>query len=217
MSSRTYKDTHKDAYDYPYNELGFEDALAAQAVFREVMNAFAHPLKIYRINRGAAGSSESAPIRGESAPILELCRVFLDNAVSFYVDNDEELAAAIREQTYAATAGLEDAGFVILKDPENFGAWGSIRQGSLVDPHKGATVIVGVPQIAGGTSITAEGPGIDGKATFLMDHVVAGCARIAAGLDREYPKGFELIFVSYEGDICALPRHVRILYEGGGR
>jgi len=187
------------------NVIDFDSTLTAQVTFKKVMDAFAHPFKVYNIN----DSAENNPlIQGEYAPIQELCRVFLDNTVTFYVHADEHLAAGIKELTYARLTRLEDASFVVIKDNDKFGLWDMVCQGSLTDPHKGATVIVAVPQITGDIGITAEGPGINGCQRFGVDGSVAECVYRAAELNMEYPKGFEFIFVSRQGDICAVPRHI---------
>lgn len=160
---------------------------------------------------GAAAAGCAAGTTGAdgAAAIKAICGVFLDNTVSFYVHGDDRLAAEIRESTYARPSGLEDADFVVVRDAAGFGLWDRVRQGSLVNPHRGATVIVGVPRIAGDAEIAAEGPGIDGQQLFRVDRRIGACVRQAAELGMEYPKGFELVFASGQGEICAVPRHIK--------
>jgi alpha-D-ribose 1-methylphosphonate 5-triphosphate synthase subunit PhnH len=190
---------------------GFDDPLVTQRIFRNIMDAFSHPLNVYNINGDAENSSLGA--WGENAAIKALCGVFLDGGASFYVHGDAMLAGEIKEMTYAKLSAIEEANFVILKDTERLDLLAKIYPGSLVSPHKGATAIVGVPRIGGGASIIAEGPGIDGKMHCRVYPGIAECLSKVTGMDIEYPKGFELIFVTRQGDICAVPRHVKVRAE----
>ncbi len=181
--------------------INFDDALATQTIFREVMNAFAHPLRVHNIGNA------------EDSPLAELCGVFLDNTVSFYVHGDDPLAAYIRKTTYSRSCALKDADFVIIPNAKSFDEWDKLRCGTLLDPHKGATVIIAVPQIMGDEKISSQGPGIDGKRAFGVHESIIDCAEKAAALEIEYPMGFELLFVAQSGDICALPRRIKVERE----
>ncbi|MCL1792548.1 MAG: phosphonate C-P lyase system protein PhnH [Oscillospiraceae bacterium] len=184
-----------------------DGVLVSQRIFRTVMETFAHPFRIYNIKDGMPENETT---------IKELCFVFLDNAVSFHVHGDHgdlRLTEEIREMTYARPASLEKADFVIVKDIRAFDSYENLCQGSLVDPHKGATVIFDVPGIGGEEKIVAEGPGINGKIIRFVDKNIADCLCRTAKLDMEYPKGFEIIFACPKGDILAVPRHTRIFRE----
>lgn len=189
----------------------FDTVMGVQRIFRDVMGAFSRPFKVYNIKEHV---SDNPLVQGEYEVIKGLCCVFLDNTVSFYVHNDEKLAGDIAEATYAKPAGIEEADFVVMTDTPDLNLLEKVYQGSLFNPHKGATVILDVPQITGQEKITAEGPGIDGKLPFFADKSIVACLSKAAELDMEYPKGFEIIFATRQGDMCAVPRHVRINREG---
>ncbi|MCL2226703.1 MAG: phosphonate C-P lyase system protein PhnH [Oscillospiraceae bacterium] len=185
------------------------DALGTQRMFKSIVNAFSHPFKTYSLKSGGGGPLPD----GDDAAIKALCFVFLDNTVSFYVHGDKVFACDIKEMTYANCVGIEKANFVIIKDAANFDAFEEIPQGTLLDPHKGATVIVAVPSIGGDEKITAEGPGINGKATCQLDKRIADCLSKVAKLDIEYPKGFELIFADPQGEILAVSRRTKFYRE----
>jgi len=194
----------------------FDGTLAAQRIFKAVMNAFAHPMQKYSIAEHMGGNPMT---KGDDAVIKDLCCTFLDNTVSYYVhDKDtsgvEKLGADIRDLTYARPAQLEDAGFVIVQDMDSFAQWDVVYRGTLVDPHKGATVIVGTTQLDGGVAVTAVGPGINGATTLLIDSGIAACLRKVAQLDIELPMGFDLLFVTQQGDLFAVPRYVSVHGEG---
>ena len=189
----------------------FDITLSAQKIFKGIMNAFSHPLQVYSVSDGMGGNPLT---RGEDAAITDLCCTFLDNTVSFYVHGSETFTGDLQELTYARPALIEEAGFVIVRDIGGFDQWDKVYQGTLLDPHKGATVIIETPRLDGETEITAEGPGINGSLKCSVDRAIAECLRRIAALDIEYPKGFEVMFVTRQGDMFAVPRHVKIYGEG---
>ncbi|MCL2046035.1 MAG: phosphonate C-P lyase system protein PhnH [Oscillospiraceae bacterium] len=186
----------------------YDSSLSAQSIFRETMNAFAHPLRIYNIKEAA---SKNPLTQGQNAILMELSGIFLDNCVGFYVHDNVQLSAQLKELTYAIPCAIEIADFVIMENPNEFDRWEEISQGTLVDPHLGATVIIRIPQIVGDVAITAQGPGINGQESFLISHDVAKCIFSVRQLEIEYPKGIDLLFASQQGDICALGRHVAVI------
>ena len=188
-----------------------DSTINTQRFFRNVMSAFSRPCRVYSMKDGDAGQALS---QTKDAVIKELCNIFLDSSVSFYIHDDPELAGAIRESTYAKTADIEAADFVLLDGARDEDLLDRVYPGSLLSPHKGATVIAAVPQIEGAVKVEAEGPGINGKASCLVDASIARCLRKVAAMDREYPKGFELLFVTPQGDLFAVPRHVVTCEEG---
>ena len=187
-----------------------DSTINTQHFFRNVMRAFSRPCQAHSMRDGAAG--QALP-QAKDATLKELCNIFLDSSVSFYVHGDPELAGAIREATYAKTADIEAADFVLLDGARDYALLDRVYPGSLVSPHKGATVFAAVPQIDGAVKIEAEGPGINGRASCLVDASIARCLRQVAAMDKEYPKGFELLFATPQGDLFAVPRHVRTYEE----
>ena len=186
------------------------NALDTQRVFRHIMNSFSHPFRVCNIFDGA----KNGPPEGDNSAIVSLCGVFLDNTVSLYVHGAPGLAAEIREATYAKAAAVEDADYIILGDTRSFDHLEKVNAGSLVSPHKGATLIVIAPKLGGSEKIMAEGPGINGRAAFFADPAIAELLYRADALNIEYPKGFEFLFITLQGDICAVPRHIKIHREG---
>ena len=184
-----------------------DNPLTSQRIFRNVMNSFTYPLRAYNITDGSSGWYSTRDGNGDIV-LKGLCGVFLDNGVSFYVHGDENLAADIRAETYARPAAAEEADFVVIRDGFDVGILEKVSAGSLVNPHKGATVIVETPQLAGDVKVTAEGPGINGRASYFVCRRIADCLEKTAAMQIEYPKGFEFIFITRLGDICSVPRHI---------
>ena len=188
----------------------FDNALSSQRIFKCVMDAFSHPFQQFNINNG---SKQDFVAQEKDTFIKQLCSVFLDTTVTFYVHGDDAFAGDIAELTYSRHVDIEDADFVIIKKADDFVLWEKIFHGTLFDPHKGATVIVALPQIAGDMKITAAGPGIDGEITCFVHPDIKRCLSETAKLGIEYPMGYELLFVAESGDICAAPRRVNAFRE----
>jgi len=178
------------------SEDNYNEVFKSQRIFKDLVEAFSHPFKVCNIDSGNA--------------VSELCFVLLDNEVSFYVDEDTMLSSEIKEMTYAKAKDIELADFIIVTNPQSFDSFDKIKQGTLAGPNEGATVIVRVPQIEGDEKITAEGPGIDGSFSCGVHTNIIDFLDKANREDIEYPKGFEIIFVTQEADIIAVPRRVKV-------
>jgi len=174
----------------------YNEVFRSQRIFKDLIDAFSHPFKVCNIDSGSA--------------VKELCFVLLDNEVSFYVDEETALSSEIKEMTYAKAKDIELADFIIVTNPQNFDAFDKIKQGTLANPNEGATVIVSVPQIEGDEKITAEGPGIDGSLSCGIHKSIIDFLDKANREDIEYPKGFEIVFVTQDADIIAVPRRVKV-------
>jgi len=189
-----------------------DGVFTAQRVFRVIMDAFSHPFQPYFIN---VDSMDNSSINGRDTIIKLISLVFFDNTVSFYAHEDDELAGEIKERSLAKRTEIEPANYIIINDPKNFRLFDKIGRGTLTDPHKGATVIVAAPEIRGDSPVSAEGPGIKGKQVFHLNECVVGFLKKTADLNIEYPQGFEIIFVTGNGEISAVPRRVKISDVGG--
>ena len=193
------------------NAIDYNDILSLQQVFKNIMDAFSRPLKPYSIQ----SVSDNGPhVYEDGVAIRDICCVFLDSTVSYYVHGDDKLSADIMEITYSNPAEIEKADFVIIKKVDGSIPWEKIKPGTLVNPHKGATVIVEIPQIHGDEIIVARGPGIDGQATCHVSPDIARCLIETSKLNIEYPMGYELIFVTPSGEVCAAGRRINISREG---
>lgn len=79
--------------------------------------------------------------------------------------------------------------------------------GSLRDPQRSATLIVkntGEPSCL----LKLRGPGINGMAEFETTDTVKTTVELRDAQEYEYPQGVDIIFLSDNGDMFALPRLV---------
>lgn len=200
-----------------------EETHLAQHAFRQVMNAFARP--------GTVGSIEGYARLG-SAPVLPSCfetalRLFVDQAVTFCVVGADARAQAewVTLQTHAHAAHAAEADFLLVPDAADAEARRealvAAKAGTLVEPERGATVIVACSAVSavdvpGLARVEVKGPGVDGQTAFYVDRTDWARARAARG--DEYPCGIEILLVDEDGNVAAIPRSTRVSLaeeEGG--
>lgn len=178
----------------------FDEVFDSQRAFRLILDAMANPTR--RVSLAACAERFHA---GDK-PLLAIGMTLLDNEVSFHAVGDEALEAELRSLTLARSASLEKADFVFVKTVGDVEATiPFVKYGTLRDPHLSATVVV-LDGGAGDHPMQLHGPGIDGVATFSASDAAyaALCAR-----DRqcyEYPQGIDLIFITGDGELYAIPR-----------
>jgi alpha-D-ribose 1-methylphosphonate 5-triphosphate synthase subunit PhnH len=184
-----------------------------QAVFREIMLATAFPGSLRRIGDEASRIDIDAPL---PKPLLALALALLDAETSFAVAPDEEDAASfIARMTYARRVALPEADFVFVTGGERdlARAIGEAREGTLIDPHLGATIVARVDALGSGPAVGLSGPGIESR-TELRAGSSASWLAARELKNREYPLGVDLFLVDGAGALAALPRTTRAAAEG---
>ena len=158
--------------------------------------------------------------------MLLLAYTLLDAETTFTVwsVDAERDTRTIAELTYARSVDPAVSGyhFVLGRESDPTPALTGAFEGTLIDPHLGATVFFEVdrldaelgPDGGSGDLLTLTGPGIDGVRT------VAVWARYEWLVTRnertiEYPLGIDCILVDAHGRALALPRTTRIGTERG--
>ncbi len=194
-----------------------------QQVFRHVLDAFAHPGTVQRLPAELSRDDGSLAF---GAPLETLVRLFVDQAVSFCVQDVAPDAAErfLVSETHAARASCREADFVIVPVRADAqivrSAVLEASQGALASPEKGATVLMGCARIeaagqrAGASLPVVEvrGPGVADVNRFGIDRIAWADARADRG--DEYPCGIEIVLVDDEGDLVAIPRSAHLVVDG---
>ncbi len=181
---------------------GFADPVpGAQAVFRAVLDAMAHPGRIHTID---AGLTAPAPLCTATAALLLTVAdaetpLWLDPAaaaargwVAFHCGTPEATPA---EAAFAVALSLPDLVRFAL--------------GSDDAPEQSTTLIVQVAALGAGAALRLEGPGLRAPETLLADGLPPDFAARWAANHRLYPRGVDLVLCA--GDrLAALPRTVKV-------
>lgn len=178
----------------------FDEVYDSQSIFRLILTAMSNPTKTVNIKEF------SNKLFGKTPEFLAVAIALLDNEVSFNTCENEELSHEIVLLTLSKIEKLESADYIFVSDILMLQkAIENSKCGTLRDPHKSATVIVRINNKKDAL-ITLYGAGIDKKAELHTSPAVREALDIRDNQFYEYPQGVDLIFVSDNGDLFAIPR-----------
>jgi len=181
----------------------FDVVFDSQKVFRLVLGAMSNPARIVTIK------AHADQLFGEHPVFLALAMTLLDNEVSFNTCENRALSDEIASLTLAGREPIEAADFIFICEENDIkDVIENAKCGTLADPQKSATVLIqndGEPAC----QMTLFGPGIDGQLEILVPWVVKDAMELRDTQNVEYPQGIDLIFVSDNGELFAIPRLVR--------
>jgi alpha-D-ribose 1-methylphosphonate 5-triphosphate synthase subunit PhnH len=194
----------------------FDSVYDSQKVFRLILEAMSNPTRVVNISEyavklfgdypGFMDNNPSAVYSTRSLAFLALALTLLDNGISFNTCENQSLTDEIVSLTHAKTEKIEAADFVFVCEPNDIeNVIVTVKCGTLSDPHKSATVIIrndGEPVYR----LIFSGPGINGKATIQATQTVKKAIELRDAQNYEYPQGIDLIFLSSNGGLLAIPR-----------
>lgn len=191
------------------------DAIAAQRVFRVLMDTMARPGTVATLDRSPRWPSALLPL---------LC--LADVETSFHlVCADDVVRGAVAQATGARLAPLAVADFVVALGPMDAGVVGTLNIGTANAPERGARVVLACDSLREADDVgdgsddavclRLSGPGIKGASTQL---VVGGTdAAVFAAIAKAnaaFPAGIDVFCVTPEGRVAAVPRSCRLSIEG---
>ena len=201
-------------------------AFYLQRTFRALLDAMARPGEVAEIGYRAQGDARDAEASGLTPSALMLADVLLDAATSAAVAGPDGEGAALvlaRRTHVAAVPAAEAAVAFVPASVRGEAAAAFVSDGTLADPHLGATCIVAADTVigvdrdglrtgalSGASEVGAwrlSGPGIRGTVDVELDRVDVMGARAARG--DEFPLGIDLVFVDGAGHVLCLPRTTR--------
>ena len=182
----------------------FDPVFDSQKVFRSILDAISNPARVVNIKESAGKLFGSCP------EFLAVAMTLLDNETSFAVYGDASLSDEIASLTLAGREETGSADFHFVCDLSVLRAViENAKCGTLSDPHKSATVVIrnnGSPDCP----IKVSGPGIDGQMSIQATLTVRDAIAFRDKQNYEYPQGVDMIFISDEGELFAMPRLIRI-------
>ncbi|HWQ78658.1 MAG TPA: phosphonate C-P lyase system protein PhnH [Anaerovoracaceae bacterium] len=203
----------------------FDEVFDAQKVFRLILTAVANPARIVNIKPFAD------KLYGDEPGMLAIAMTLLDNEVSFHVCGSGGLSEDIISLTLSKQENPEQADYIFITEPGILeAAIKTAKCGSLQDPHKSATLIIKAEGNRGGNHLPGQGacgetgdrddedkfcvlrltgPGIGETAELSASEPVRTALDIRDGQFYEYPQGIDMIFVSEDGSLFAVPRLIR--------
>ncbi|MDR1579768.1 MAG: phosphonate C-P lyase system protein PhnH [Synergistaceae bacterium] len=181
----------------------FDAVFDSQKVFRLILEAVSNPARVVDMSEYAAKLSGSHPA------FLAVAMTLLDNEVSFNTCENDALSDEIASLTLARKDEIESADFVFVSYPDDLeNAIEKIKCGTLADPHKSATVVIRNEDGPAGR-MKLSGPGIDGHTAVRATQMVKYAVMLRDAQHYEYPRGIDLLFLSDNGEMFAVPRLTR--------
>jgi len=183
----------------------FDIVFDSQKVFRLILEAMSNPTRVVNIKEYAN------KLFGDCPSLLAIAMTLLDNEVSFNICENHSFSDEIASLTLAKRENIEAADFVFISDLNYMEyAIENAKYGTLADPHKSATVIIRndgehTEQLA------LSGPGVDGQIEVAATQMVKDAIAMRDTQNYEYPQGIDLMFVSSDGELFAIPRLVKVV------
>ncbi len=190
-------------------EGGFADPVFnAQTVFRTVMDAMARPGTVQKL---PALARPPAPLSATAGAIaLALC----DNDTPIWLDPALRASAAIKYwlgfHSGAPLANTPaDAHFAVITAPCEMMALDGFSQGTQEYPDRSTTLILQVSDLASGTPLLLQGPGIEKTATIAPAQMPRHFVEQWKQNNQRFPRGIDIVLATPDSIAC-LPRTTRI-------
>jgi alpha-D-ribose 1-methylphosphonate 5-triphosphate synthase subunit PhnH len=195
------------AADFARLEPGFADPVRdAQACFRAVLDAMAHPGRIVEV---PVALPDRLPLGPAAASVaLSLCDI--DTPVWL----DAASAAAAGYLAFHCGAPLAetpaDARFAFTADAAALPPLDGFSLGTDEYPERAATLVIEVTGLANDHGVTLRGPGILGETRLGVSELPERFWTERAALAELFPRGLDVLF-SCGSALAALPRSTEIV------
>jgi len=195
------------SHDYAGLAPGFADPVHdAQACFRAVLDATAHPGRIVTV----AGVLPDGAALGPAARAIGLTLCDIDTPI--WLD-----AASAAEAGYLAfhcgapqAPSLAEARFGFIADPGALPPLADFALGTDEYPERSATLVIEVAGLAENAGAILRGPGILGERRLAVSGLPARFWAERAALAELFPRGLDVLFTSGRR-LAALPRSTDVL------
>ncbi len=183
-----------------------------QSTYRLTLDAMSRPGKIVSLSSDVTAINDSLYFFPSTWLLIHM---LLDIDVTFNVISSlpEEKLALMNQLTYAKPASMHQADYIFVSHDANnsdvHAAIEQVKNGSLVDPHESATVIIEVEALSTEAYYELRGPGIK-SCTYINIHSHVEWQTIREQRNIEYPLGIDLIFVDRKHQLIALPRTTQV-------
>jgi len=178
-----------------------------QKCYRTMLSALCTPGSPRKMD---IAGNERGLISGVPSHVALISLTLLDEQVSVaafgtgYGSWLEEIISA----TGAREASVSEADYIIASSVPKLKDLRSVKQGTLLSPEQGATLIIRLDEKIEGKAGTLEirGPGIEDVTLLKAGPAVFSLMKHRSALEFEYPLGFDLFLVDSKGNLLGLPR-----------
>jgi alpha-D-ribose 1-methylphosphonate 5-triphosphate synthase subunit PhnH len=186
---------------------GFTDpAHDSQRLFRNVLDAFAHPGRIVALAQAPA----AVPPLSQAATAFLL--TFVDRDAPLWVAPSVDTPAIrdfVRFHTGAPVVPREADALFAVVTPARMPLLDGFAVGTDPYPDRSATLVVEVPSLRGGNACVFRGPGIDGQTHAAIGGLPPSFWSEWAANHALFPCGVDLVFTA-GSELLALPRSIAV-------
>ncbi|MGE6785495.1 phosphonate C-P lyase system protein PhnH [Ensifer adhaerens] len=184
-----------------------DPVFAAQSVFRHLMDGFARPGTIKRLEATSTPPAPLAPAAGAVA--LTLC----DHDTPVWLTPTLAKSAApqwIAFHTGAqVTSSKTDARFAFIEKGAAFPGFDQFSLGTQEYPDRSTTLVIEVEALTGGQVLTAKGPGIKDETDIAVRGLPDVFLEFWNANRAVFPRGVDLVLTAGDKLVC-LPRTTRL-------
>lgn len=182
--------------------------LDAQINFRAVMGALANPGLMQTV-------SGAAPTNGLTPELAAIALTLADHDTPVWLDPslaaNDAVIAWLRFQTGAPlTDDKTKAHFALVSVAAQMTALDSFALGSDEYPDRSTTIVVALPALTGGHTLTLRGPGIKDTRAIAPSGLPDGFVAQWTANRMLFPRGVDVLLVA-QGQVIGLPRSTRIM------
>lgn len=176
--------------------------------YRELLEASSYPGRLGNLKKYIKKNTLETPFYETT---LLFVYMLLDSEVTFCTvgKNAEHAENYMAKLTYAKKAPIEEADFIFIlssaTDRQASDAIKNCKIGTLVDPHKSATIICEAKSVEEGVPIVITGPGIKDEGKINVKFA-KGWIEARNDKNNEFPLGVEIYFTDKKSRVLALPR-----------
>ncbi|WP_456277348.1 phosphonate C-P lyase system protein PhnH [Bacillus sp. AK128] len=202
------------------NNETFDFIHGTQQIFRLLVDSMARPGKIVSIQESTRYIDENT---GLSKELIALAYTLLDREVSFHLVGDEKgkTAQYLEWSTFSTTEAVQTADYIFipysLSEGDLLDLMNEVKCGTLTDPHNSATLIFHVKEVSSfgphGKKLVMSGPGIKENSSCYIEGLPSNFIKVRKKINKEFPIGIDLIIVSSNGDMIAIPRTTKLESE----
>ncbi len=187
---------------------GFSDPVKdSTQTFRVIMNAMAHPGRVY----------ELPTLPGPPAPLYPatgaVCLTLLDLETPLWIDPSASSGAAIGYLRFhcgcAISQDPSEATYAIIGDGRMTPELSRFRAGDPIYPDLSATVIIQVESLSNSQGARLQGPGIETEIRLHAPGISTAFWPDLKANNEQFPLGVDVMLVS-PASICCLPRTVEV-------
>ncbi len=187
---------------------GFSDPVQdSTQTFRVVMNAMAHPGRVYEL---PALPESPAPLYPATGAV---CLTLLDLETPLWIDQSASSRAVMNYLKFHCgcmiTQEPGDAAYAIIGDGRTAPELSRFRRGDPGYPDQSATVIIQVESLGNSQGTRLKGPGIESEIGLHATGMSNAFWLDLKANNQQFPLGVDVLLVS-PASICCLPRTVEV-------